>query len=120
MEKYLEKGDTIVEREKLYKDIEVRVDNMIDAGFVDDVKGLIKMGYSPELKTMQALGYKEVNNYLDGILSFDDMIKEIKKNTRRYAKRQMTWFRKESDIKWFAPDDREGMISMIKGFLSET
>lgn len=106
------------EREKLYQDIETRVDNMIDAGLIDEVKRLIKMGYSPELKPMQALGYKEANNYLDGMLSFDDMLKEIKKNTKRYAKRQMTWFRKETDIKWLDADDRKGMISMIKGFLS--
>lgn len=116
------------ERKILYQDIETRVDNMIDAGLIDEVKKLIKMGYSPELKPMQALGYKEANNYLDGILNFDDMLKEIKKNTKRYAKRQFTWFRKETDIKWLDAsllkdcrdkDDRKGMISMIKGFLNE-
>ncbi len=106
------------ERKKLYQDIETRVDNMIDAGLIDEVKRLIKMGYSPELKPMQALGYKEANNYLNEKISFDDMLKEIKKNTKRYAKRQMTWFRKETDIKWLDADDRKGMISMIKGFLN--
>lgn len=107
------------ERKKLYQDIETRVDNMIDAGLIDEVKRLVDMGYSPELKSMNALGYKEVNDYLNGRLSLDNLLKEIKKNTKRYAKRQITWFKKETDIKWLDADDRKGMISMIKAFLNE-
>ncbi|HBO84828.1 MAG: tRNA (adenosine(37)-N6)-dimethylallyltransferase MiaA [Deltaproteobacteria bacterium GWC2_42_11] len=106
------------ERKELYRDIEARVDRMVDNGLINEVKGLIDMGYSPESKAMQALGYREAAKYLNGKLTFENMAYEIKKNTKRYAKRQITWFNKEPDIRWVDANDINAMVSMIRGFLT--
>lgn len=105
------------DRVRLYQDIEARVDSMMEAGFTDEVKRLIGMGFTPALKSMQSLGYKEAALYLDGKICFDDMIREIKKNTKRYAKRQFTWFNKEPDIIWLSAEDEKQVLSKIKSFL---
>ncbi len=89
------------EREILYKRIEDRVDNMISLGLIDEVKNILKMGYSTELNSLNTVGYKEVIEYLNGRYSFEKMIELIKRNTRRFAKRQLTWFRRDKRIKWF-------------------
>ena len=91
---------------------------MVDNGLINEVKGLIDMGYSPESKAMQALGYREAAKYLNGKLTFENMAYEIKKNTKRYAKRQITWFNKEPDIRWVDANDINAMVSMIRGFLT--
>ncbi len=93
-----------MERNRLYRKIEDRVDKMIGDGLVEEVDSLLKKGYSPYLKSMQSLGYKEIIMYLSGTLSMDDAVYLIKRNTKRYAKRQLTWFRKESDIEWMDSD----------------
>ena len=90
-----------VERDQLYKRINERVDEMIELGLLDEVRGLQKMGYTAELNALNTVGYKEVFSYFADKLSFDEMTELIKRNTRRYAKRQMTWFRKEPGIKWY-------------------
>ena len=105
------------DRLMLYQDIDARVDRMIEAGFIDEVKRLLDMGFAPELKPMQALGYKEAVLYLHGEIGFDDMVIEIKKNTKRYAKRQLTWFKKEPDIIWLGAIDVPQITSRVKRFL---
>lgn len=93
-------------RESLYQRIEARVDNMIAAGFVREVQILLAKGVSPEVKAMQSLGYKQIVAYLTGQLTLAEAIELIKRDTRRFAKRQLTWFRREQEIQWL---DIEGM-----------
>ena len=80
---------------------------MFENGLVDEVKSLINLGVSFDCQSMQAIGYKEFKGFFDGILSENDLKELIKKDTRNYAKRQLTWFRQYKDIKWFdaANDD---------------
>ena len=85
-------------RDELYRRIETRLDQMMSQGFLDEALSLLK--YSRELPAMNCLGYKELFLYLDGSLSLDEAIQLIKRNTRRYSKRQLTWFRKDKRIKW--------------------
>jgi len=92
-------------REVLYKNIEKRVDDMIKAGLVDEVKSILAMGYSPELNSLNTVGYKEIIAYLNEEYDLKRAIELIKRNTRRFAKRQMTWFRKDENINWFEIKD---------------
>jgi tRNA dimethylallyltransferase len=85
-------------RDTLYKRIEDRVDKMIADGFIAEVRGLLESGYSPELKSMKAIGYRELVSHLAGEIDRDQAIDLIKRETRRYAKRQETWFKKEKSI----------------------
>ena len=87
------------EREKLYERINKRVDIMIENGLVDEVKMLISK-YKEMPTAMQGLGYKEVVSYLENEITYDEMIETIKQETRRYAKRQLTWFRRNKQITW--------------------
>lgn len=88
-------------RTELYARIEQRVDKMIAAGLVQEVAGLREKGYDLTMNSMQALGYKQVYNYLEGLLTYEAMVYEIKKETRNFAKRQYTWFNKDKRIHWF-------------------
>lgn len=101
-----------LEREKLYKIIEQRVELMIQAGLVEEVQGLLNRGFSPELSSMRGLGYKEIIEYLQGERSLAQSVDILKRNTRRFAKRQMTWFRRDNRIKWLNADqdDVSGVI----------
>ena len=74
------------------------------AGFVDEVRGLLAEGISPNCKPMQALGYKRLVEYLEGATTLPEAIAQIKIDTRRFAKRQMTWFNKEPGLEWIGPD----------------
>lgn len=89
-----------VDRDILYHRINERVDLMFAEGFVDEVRGLLEAGYSPGLKAMGAIGYKEVCAFLAGACSLEEARDLVKRNTRHYAKRQLTWFRKDPAIKW--------------------
>ena len=95
------------DRASLYDRINKRVDKMFENGLVDEVKSLINTGVSFDCQSMQAIGYKEFKGFFDGILSENDLKELIKKDTRNYAKRQLTWFRQYKDIIWFdaANDD---------------
>lgn len=90
-----------VERPLLMERIERRVDAMIANGLVDEVRGLLAKGYSPELKSMKAIGYRQICEYLAGKYTLDEAVRLMKIETRQYAKRQLTWFRNDSEIKWF-------------------
>lgn len=88
-------------RDLLYERIEQRVDMMFENGFLDEVLGLYKAGYGLDLNAMNALGYKQVYYYLEGLATREEVLHEIKLETRRYAKRQYTWFNKDKRIHWF-------------------
>jgi tRNA dimethylallyltransferase len=98
-------------RNELIKRIEKRVDLMIDAGLVEEVRSLINYRTVNALNTV---GYKEIFQYLDGNCSLDHTIEKIKTNTRRYAKRQLTWFKRDNSINWFHPDEFDKIIDFIK------
>ncbi len=86
------------ERKELYRMIEIRIDRMLDEGLVEEVKELIRK--RPDRTPLQAIGYKEIASCINGEISMDEAIRLIKRNTRRYAKRQISWFKKEEGIKW--------------------
>jgi tRNA dimethylallyltransferase len=88
-------------RPELYARIEQRVDNMLAKGLIEEVKGLLAKGYSKDLPSFQALGYKEAVEFLDGRWTMDEMVNELKKRTRHFARRQMTWFKRFENVKWF-------------------
>ena len=87
------------ERDALYRRINNRVDKMLEMGLIEETKGLLSK-YGRAYNIINTIGYKEITAYLDGTLSLDESIELLKKNTRNYAKRQLTWFRKNQEIKW--------------------
>ena len=89
-----------MDRDKLYERIDQRVDKMMDTGLLEEVKNLLSLGYSPDLVSMQGLGYKEFIPYLDQDASLDEAIETLKKKTRNFAKRQLTWFRGQNEGYW--------------------
>ncbi|MBU0713566.1 tRNA (adenosine(37)-N6)-dimethylallyltransferase MiaA [bacterium] len=89
-----------MERENLYQRINERVDQMIQDGLVDEVQALLNSGLRKNLDSLLTLGYQEVVTYLDGECSYAEMVENIKRNTRRYAKRQLTWFRNQLEATW--------------------
>ena len=89
-----------VERQELYRRINLRVEQMLRDGLVAEVASQLALGYSRDLKALRSIGYKEISAFLAGELSLDEAVNLIKRDTRRYAKRQMTWFGKENDIYW--------------------
>lgn len=89
-----------MEREKLYERINLRVDMMVKEGLVDEVRSLLDMGIPEDSSAMQAIGYKELVGYIKGERDLDDAIEDIKRESRRYAKRQLTWFKRNKDIIW--------------------
>ncbi|MDK2562060.1 tRNA (adenosine(37)-N6)-dimethylallyltransferase MiaA [Romboutsia sedimentorum] len=108
--KFNEKYNPIIivlnrEREHLYQRINKRVDIMMDGGLVDEVKKLLSLGYTKDMISMQGIGYKEIIKYLDGEYSIDEAVEIIKRDSRRYAKRQLTWFRRYNSAKWFNLDE---------------
>jgi len=109
-----------INREILYDRINSRVDAMIDAGFVDEVKGLLDKGYSESLKPMQSIGYRHLTDYIKGRLTWDKALSTLKRDTRRYAKRQLTWFKSDLRIAWIKPEQLEDIVRLIKKFLSVT
>jgi tRNA dimethylallyltransferase len=93
-----------LDRETLKERIDKRVDIMIEEGLVEEVKKLREMGYHNNLKPMQSIGYKEINQFLDGEIHLDEAVELIKRDTKRFAKRQMTWLKKDNEINWFEKD----------------
>lgn len=113
-------------RELLYRRIEMRVEEMLATGLVDEVRGLLSGGVSPEAKSMQSLGYKQIAAYLLGEISLSTAIAEIKRDTRRFAKRQLTWFRREKELIWLDLTEYNGNDELvanisrrIAGYLSQ-
>lgn len=101
-------------KEQLQQHINKRVDAMINSGLAEEVKSLLSYRH---LNALQTVGYAELFDYFDNKLSLGDAIERIKINTRQYAKRQMTWFKKDKEIHWFGPSDIDMMISELKSEL---
>jgi tRNA dimethylallyltransferase len=99
------------EREELYKRINLRVDQMMADGLLNEAKSMLPHRDENVLNTV---GYKELFNYFDGIWNLDEAVERIKGNTRRYARKQLTWYKKDEQIRWFHPDDKEDIISYIE------
>jgi tRNA dimethylallyltransferase len=100
-----------VDREELNKRINARVDQMMEDGLLKEVKGLLPFR---NLNALNTVGYKELFDHLDGKYSLELAVEKIKTNTRRFAKRQMTWFRKDKEINWFHPDDQQKILDLIR------
>jgi tRNA dimethylallyltransferase len=99
-----------VERPLLYQRIEERVEQMLEDGLVREVDALLTAGFSRDLKALRAIGYKEIIAHLHGELSLEDAVRLIKRDTRHYAKRQLTWFKADPDILWFEYPEKFGTI----------
>lgn len=107
-----------VERATLYDKINLRVENMFKEGFLDETKKLIKLSLKDSLVSMQAIGYKEIIDYIDGRIGLIEAKENIKKRTRRYAKRQFTWFKKDPRIKWVNSKNKNVAIKKIIELIS--
>jgi tRNA dimethylallyltransferase len=102
-------------REELYRRIEHRVEIMLEQGWLDEVRGLLER-YPPTLKPLQALGYRHLINYLTRRWSWPEALSLLARDTRRYAKRQLTWFGSDPQIRWFHPDQTEDMACLLAEF----
>ncbi len=100
----------LVDRAELYRRIDLRVDQMLDAGLLNEVSGLLASGFGRELKAMRSIGYKEAVSHLCGELSEEETTRLIKRDTRHYAKRQLTWFKADPDILWFEYPEKFDII----------
>ncbi len=107
-------------REKLYTGIDRRVDRMMAQGLLDEVKALKDRGYDRKLPAMQAIGYAQLLSYLDGEIPLEDAVESIKRATRQFAKRQLTWFRRDERIRWFDCEEYETAYLKIERYVKET
>ena len=112
------------DRQALYDRINLRVDIMLKNGLIEEVKGLLEKGYTKDMISMQGIGYKEIIKYFEGEYTLDEAIEIIKRDSRRYAKRQLTWFRRYEDAKWFEIDKfdsaeelKDAVVSYVKEML---
>ena len=99
-----------VKRDELYHRIDSRMDKMIDAGLFDEAKSLYVY---KDHQALQTVGYQEVFDFMDGHYDRDEAIRLLKRNSRRYAKRQLTWFKRDEEIKWFAPDSLPAIVNWV-------
>ena len=106
------------ERAELYDRINRRSTDMVAAGFVDEVRELVARGYSLDLKPLRSVGYAQMAKVVRGILTIDAALEEMKQETRRLAKRQLTWFRGDSEIRWFHPTQVSEFLKIVRQFLS--
>ena len=97
------------DRERLRLSIDERVDSMINRGWVEEVKAIRAMGYGPDLKPMKSIGYRRINEFLDGRLDFRAAVEGIKTDTKRFSKRQSTWLRADDEINWFDSAEGKGL-----------
>jgi tRNA dimethylallyltransferase len=106
-----------IDRQKLYAQLDRRVDAMIHSGLIEEVKKLLAMGYAAELKSMQSIGYRHMVEFFAERLPWEECVRTLKRDTRRFAKRQFTWFGADPQIKWYAPDQRDQIIEAVERFL---
>lgn len=109
-----------MDRSKLYDRINRRVDIMLEKGLIEEVKGLLKMDYNKNLTSMQGLGYKEIVTYLEGKRTLTESAEILKRDTRRFAKRQFTWFKRIKDIQWINRDDfnsKEKLVNHLEQYI---
>ena len=100
-------------REELYERINARVDQMMSDGLLEEARHLYPMRH---LNALNTVGYKELFAYIDGKWTLDEAVERIKGNTRRYARKQLTWFKKDTDMKWFSPNDKRQIINYITNY----
>jgi tRNA dimethylallyltransferase len=106
-------------RDELFRRINQRVEDMLRIGWIEEVKDILSMGFDEHLKPFLSIGYREIVEFLQGSMTHDDMVKEIKKFTRHYAKRQFTWFLKETDISWYEyPEDTNIIQQRVADYLT--
>jgi tRNA dimethylallyltransferase len=106
-----------MDRQALYDRIGRRVDAMIDAGLLDEVEGLLSRDYGGDLKSMQSLGYRHMVDFSAGRLTWEEAVRTLKRDTRRFAKRQLTWFRADKEIMWSTPENFSALCPKIAAFL---
>ena len=106
------------ERDALYERINLRVEKMVEEGLLAEVEKLLGMGYDRSLKAMQSIGYRHMLQFLQGQWDWDETLFLLARDTRRYAKRQMTWFGNNSQIRWFAPAEAAPIFDCVEGFLA--
>lgn len=97
-------------REELYNRINLRVDNMMSQGLLDEAKRMVE---HRNVNALNTVGYKELFNYINGLWTLDEAVERIKGNTRRYARKQLTWFKRDTLMQWFHPDDRSDIMTYI-------
>jgi tRNA dimethylallyltransferase len=97
-------------REELYERINLRVDDMMEQGLLDEVRSLVP---KRSLNALNTVGYKELFAYLDGVWPLDEAVERLKGNTRRYARKQLTWFKKDPEVVWFSPDQQKELFNYI-------
>jgi tRNA dimethylallyltransferase len=107
-----------VDREKLYNRINRRSVAMIESGLAEETENLLAKGYTPDLKPMMSIGYRHMVNYLRSEWSLEEAIHNIQRDTRRYAKRQLTWFRGDPEYEWVSPENPDSILKKVKAFLS--
>jgi tRNA dimethylallyltransferase len=105
-------------REELYTRIDQRVHKMVEEGLLDEVKNLLAMGYTKELKSMQSLGYRHIINYIEGLWDWKQTLELIARDTRHYAKRQYTWFKNDPEINWYEVHKFDDIMKDIATFLN--
>jgi tRNA dimethylallyltransferase len=106
------------DRDRLLDKIDRRCEGMVETGLVEEVESLLARGYSESLKAMQSLGYRHVAGYLKGTHSLVEAVARMKRDTKKYAKRQLTWFRADREMIWFHPDETGRMRKSIESFLT--
>ncbi len=106
-------------RDVLYERINIRVDTMIQNGLISEVSSLMNEGYNRELTSMQGIGYKEIINYLQGDCNLDFAVDEIKKNTRHFAKRQLTWFKHQNNGVWIDVDNYKNSECLVNDLIKK-
>ena len=107
------------ERERIYRRIDQRIDQMLDQGLVAEVKQLRDMGCTREMVSMQGLGYKEILAYLDGECTLEEAVYILKRDTRHFAKRQLTWFRREQEVRWIERQEYPDEAAMLQAMLAQ-
>lgn len=108
-----------LDREALYRRIDRRVEAMLAAGLEDEVRTLLSRGYGPQLKPMQSIGYSHLTAYIAGRVSLAECLRTLQRDTRRFAKRQLTWFRADPEVVWMAPDRPADLIRKAEAFLNQ-
>ncbi len=107
-----------MDRGKLYDRINKRVGLMLNQGLLNEVTTLVQKGYFFNLKSMQSIGYKHMAMFINNEVDWEEAVRLLKRDTRRYAKRQFTWFHKDKDIHWLLPSQFDEAEKMIKEFLT--
>jgi tRNA dimethylallyltransferase len=108
-----------VGRERLYERIDRRVDAMLAAGFEEEVRELLARGYGPELNSMQSIGYSHMSALIAGRIDRVEAVRTLKRDTRRFAKRQLTWFRATPGIEWLPPEQTADLVQRCRAFLAQ-